>query len=879
VTIALFFACLLAEAVDADVFQFPAQQFVQIAEIQRPIVPEEKEQQQKAPLLQEQQQKGGELEEKTVPPPPAAPRSQEVQVVAAAISPAVEATGPVVVTASDAKPDAASHETTLTQAQQAAAFIVPAQKFVEASSAVPSAQAQAPQAQLEEQPSATSQAAQPADHQPADTSAKTSIFSVSSSAVPSAAIGQSAPVDSSASAAGTAGQTEYLVFTPSQPQVAQAASSAATGSSASSARSQTEPQAEAQAQPQSHPVVTSIMPLGVIQATIQDVPPQTQAASQPLSQSAPTPSATIEVQPQSHAQPAQAQAQTVALVTASLSPNTLQAQSQTQAAGVQAAAADPNAQAHMPDAREQAHAQTAGSSTTQAVAVEAAATDAKPEAQARPVQGQFQSQTLTLSTSKAVQVQAASTDVTPQSPVQSAQAAPQTVTVVTSSETSPKLEIGAEAAKELTQELAAHPNTRVVVAVATQAVPAEKAAPIAPIIVSPQDTPSQPQVVPAATALAPAVSISQVPEAAEAPIPSLRASVAPKKQPEVESVATSTGYSAMFAAIVQSASFALFVKAACMISNVIFQVSPLPQVQQWVSQACTGEADSAPFVAIAFGGWQWCFYGIFAWLITQRSGFLILVHSNCLGALLGTYYSFAFERHCKSQSNMSGFWAYLRVAAGLAAIQFAAMLLLPIARALFLSGIIASLCSVASAASTLVTLPTVIKTGRSDSIPGAVVWAGLASAVIWFICGIMLSDPCILIPNGFAIVTGVACVILKIKFPSGDVVKDTAKFPTPQMGSTNSYGSLNANKMFSKPSVRSSGSCPASSSNGSAGENNAEEKPRGDAAGKSEEAQLSATAEPQPLAAAAAAEAAARHPTPTELTPFVPFWGGTGGTC
>merc|ERR1719387_1011719 len=114
----------------------------------------------------------------------------------------------------------------------------------------------------------------------------------------------------------------------------------------------------------------------------------------------------------------------------------------------------------------------------------------------------------------------------------------------------------------------------------------------------------------------------------------------------------------------------------------------------------------------------------------------------------------------------------MRVAAALALFQVVAMLSQPVQKALFMSGIVASLCSVGSALSTLATLPVVFRTQRSDSIPGAIVLAGLSSAVIWFLCGMLLADPCILIPNGFAICTSAYCLYLKAKYPSTDVQKE-----------------------------------------------------------------------------------------------------------
>merc|ERR1719414_667908 len=51
-------------------------------------------------------------------------------------------------------------------------------------------------------------------------------------------------------------------------------------------------------------------------------------------------------------------------------------------------------------------------------------------------------------------------------------------------------------------------------------------------------------------------------------------------------------------------SFAGVIKVLCMAGNVLVQLSPYPQVRRWERRGCTGEADAAPYVSIAFGGWQ-----------------------------------------------------------------------------------------------------------------------------------------------------------------------------------------------------------------------------------------------------------------------------------
>jgi len=213
-------------------------------------------------------------------------------------------------------------------------------------------------------------------------------------------------------------------------------------------------------------------------------------------------------------------------------------------------------------------------------------------------------------------------------------------------------------------------------------------------------------------------------------------------------------------------SFAGVIKVLCMAGNILVQLSPYPQVRRWERRGCTGEADAAPYVSIAFGGWQWCFYGMFAYIVTKRSGFLILVHSNCLGALLGTYYTAAFHRNCRHQRALSSLNWYLSAALMLALLQACSLLALPAERALFLSGLISSFCSFVGACSMLVVLPTVLKSQDSRPIPGPMVLANFLSALVWCLCGWMLADPLVTGPNVVAALASVVCLYMKVQFPS-----------------------------------------------------------------------------------------------------------------
>jgi uncharacterized protein with PQ loop repeat len=212
-----------------------------------------------------------------------------------------------------------------------------------------------------------------------------------------------------------------------------------------------------------------------------------------------------------------------------------------------------------------------------------------------------------------------------------------------------------------------------------------------------------------------------------------------------------------------------------MAGNVIVQVSPYPQVLRWEQRRCTGDCDAAPYVAMAFQGWQWCYYGIFAFFITKRSGFLILVYSNILGAVFGTYYTSAFWRHCQLVEARQNLQKYFSSIAALVALQACACLTLPVERALFITGLVASFCSFVGAISMLVSLPMVIRTKDSRSIPGPLAIANLGSSFVWCICGWMLADPLIAAPNVVAMATCLICLYLKARYPSDDTPPETLK--------------------------------------------------------------------------------------------------------
>lgn len=230
-----------------------------------------------------------------------------------------------------------------------------------------------------------------------------------------------------------------------------------------------------------------------------------------------------------------------------------------------------------------------------------------------------------------------------------------------------------------------------------------------------------------------------------------------------------------FAWLRMTLSFAFVIKALCMVSNVAFQMSPMPLVKTWKESEDTGEADAAPFVSVAYTGSQWCFYGIFAYIVTAKSGFLVLVYSNIFGATFGCYYVYTFACICQSQMAQKQLTLYLRIAGTLAATQAAAMCVVPWDRALFFSGIVSSACSIASSVSLLVTVPLVLRTRNSKSMPLPLLLASMVSAFLWITCGTMLWDPWITLPNIISVCIITYALSLVYRFPpdgSAEVAAD-----------------------------------------------------------------------------------------------------------
>ena len=200
------------------------------------------------------------------------------------------------------------------------------------------------------------------------------------------------------------------------------------------------------------------------------------------------------------------------------------------------------------------------------------------------------------------------------------------------------------------------------------------------------------------------------------------------------------------------------VKTLAIASNVALQLSPLRLVTEMRLAGSTLGYSAFPLVALTACGFQWSFYGFFAWTISANQGFLMLIYANILGLVLGVYYIATFAKS-KDSSKSDTLDRSLSNQVLLLTLLFASELIFcrlstNVELALLLSGALAAAVSILVSAAPMVALPRIFQTQSIDSLPVDMVVASLASSVLWFWCGSLLGDPWVWMPNLCGVVVG-----------------------------------------------------------------------------------------------------------------------------
>jgi len=241
-------------------------------------------------------------------------------------------------------------------------------------------------------------------------------------------------------------------------------------------------------------------------------------------------------------------------------------------------------------------------------------------------------------------------------------------------------------------------------------------------------------------------------------------------------------------------SFAFALKAGAISSSVALTLSPLRAIHNMQQAKSTLVFSPLPFFCVFACGIQWCLYGTFAFLVTGNYGFLILVYSNCLGVVMGTYYVYNYVNVCDDEART----AQCKQCGFILMCTFGAQaLIIPTmhhATALLIVGTVAACKSVCVTAAPFADFDAVFYKHDVSSMPKDIVVASFVASVLWFGCAILLHDTWILVPNFAGVVVGSVQLSMLAKY--GDLLtpKDGITSGKAFYGATSCKGAERANE-------------------------------------------------------------------------------------
>lgn len=235
-------------------------------------------------------------------------------------------------------------------------------------------------------------------------------------------------------------------------------------------------------------------------------------------------------------------------------------------------------------------------------------------------------------------------------------------------------------------------------------------------------------------------------------------------------------------------SFSFLLKAGAIMSSVILTLSPLRAV--WKMQETKSTLNYPPytFFCVAACGLQWCAYGSFAFIVTNNYGFLILVYSNVLGVIMGTYYCYTYYSNIRDEHRRGQLMTCLYAAAANFAFEGIVIPTLPHPRALLIVGTLSAFYSVLVSFAPVADVNRILGKGDISGMPKDVVLASFVASILWFGCALLLHDTWILVPNFFGLVLGGIQIFILAYF--GGFGPMPFHSPFAAKGAKGSYGTM-----------------------------------------------------------------------------------------
>ena len=201
--------------------------------------------------------------------------------------------------------------------------------------------------------------------------------------------------------------------------------------------------------------------------------------------------------------------------------------------------------------------------------------------------------------------------------------------------------------------------------------------------------------------------------------------------------------------------YEFFLKVFAIGSNIALQLSPLRLMMDIQLLKSVGDFSAFPLVALTACGFQWSFYGYYAYSVSENAGFLMLLYANILGLILGGYYLAIYHwNDLKHSSSSLGNQIWILCALFAAEVTYCQSGTDP-QSGLLLSGVLSAILSILVSASPMVAIPKILLLKSTKTcLPTDMVLASLLSSVLWLWCGYLLRDPWVWMPNLCGVIVG-----------------------------------------------------------------------------------------------------------------------------
>ena len=183
---------------------------------------------------------------------------------------------------------------------------------------------------------------------------------------------------------------------------------------------------------------------------------------------------------------------------------------------------------------------------------------------------------------------------------------------------------------------------------------------------------------------------------------------------------------------------------------------------QWYRSG-TGSMSHLPLLMLCASASAWLIYGAVTAIIS-------IIVSNAVGLLISLVAFFIFNAYSPTPFSKTIIAHSIVIAAFVVVFAIVA----GVTRNTQVVGIIASLVAVAMFASPLATLRVVIETKSAASLPAPMILIGIVCTFLWTIYGIRLNNPFVYAPNAFALLLGLAQLVLLLYFGKNEPLDDAA---------------------------------------------------------------------------------------------------------